>query len=386
MKTKKRIIQPYDFCVLLFCLWNLLLFFGRGLIDGEYDWTALTCLSVSVFYFALREMKRIGEKELIALLVICSVLCDLVLWHYMVNPALSFGVGFLIEDSRVLASFSLFVLCLASAGYCRRQKKGKQYLYMVMAVLGSLCLFVSGAVEAVYLGAVVFLLIPLLMKPSVGRIRRVLELICMYFGLLCFMPLADFWLNLFQVKLIFSLENSVYLYLVFSVTAVGFMNWWDNRRKEPKRLLREFQKICRYSIAGILIVLFFREGLRKGGTMVQCMQKYKAVGCVLLVVFLLVSGKRLYEKYLIKGSVRPVFGLVSMLYLIQSAFFPQQVVTSLGYITFLSTALQYKKREKRTEENGKKRTKISKMDRSDSDVVSVAATGDDIVCEGDRAG
>ena len=199
MKKVKRIVQSYDICVIIFGLWNLTLFFGRGLIDGEYDWTALTALALSVFYFALRELGRIENRQMDILLVVCSFLCEVILWHYIVDPEISFGLRFLIEERGTLASFSLFVLCLAAAGYCREQKKGKRYLYMVMAVLGSLCLFISCEVVAAYLGLVVFLLIPLLMKPTVGRIRKVMELICMYLGLLCFIPLTDFWLELFRV-------------------------------------------------------------------------------------------------------------------------------------------------------------------------------------------
>jgi len=365
----------------------MLLFFGRGLIEGEYDWTALTSLSVCVFYFALRELKKIRDRQLDILLIACSFFCEMVLWHSIVNPEISFGFGFLIEDGKTLASFSLFVLCLASAGYCRRQKKGKRYLYMVMAALGSLCLFISCEVVGIFLGGIIFLLIPLLMKPTVGRIRRAMELICMYLGLLSFMPLADFWLNLFRVELIYSLEGSVYLYLIFSVAAVGFMDWWDKRRGEPRRFIREFQKLCRYFIAGILIGLFFLKGFREDGTMMQCYRKYETAGCVLLVLFVLAAAERLYQKFILRGSRRPVFGLVSIVYLIQSAFFPQQVVTVIGYVTFLSTALQYKKREKRAEEDGKKKgTKISKMDHSDSDVISVAPAGEYTACESSGAG
>lgn len=383
MKKIKRIAQPYDICVIIFGLWNLVLFFGRGLIDGEYDWGALTALSLSVFYFALRELKRIGDKQLDMLLIACSFLCEVILWHDIVDPEISFGLGFLIEERGTLASFSLFVLCLAAVGYCRKQKKGKRYLYMVMAMLASLCLFISCEAAAVYLGLAVFLLIPLLMKATAGRIRRVMELICMYLGLLSFIPLADFWLGLFRVELIYTLENSVYLYLIFSVTAVGFLNWWDKRREEPKRLGKEFRKLCRYLLVGILAWLFLWDGYRENGTMAQCMGKYKAAGCVLLVVFILVAVKRLYEKYLKRESVRPVFGLVSFIYLMQSAFLPQQAVMSLGYLVFLSTALQYKKREKGTEENEKKRQKISKMDRVGNVGAPDISSGDCSACESD---
>lgn len=386
MKKGKRIIQPYDICVVIFGLWNMTLFFGRGLIDGEYDWSALTVLSLSVFYFALRELKRIGDRQLDILLIVCSFLCEMILWHYIVDPAISFGLGFLIEERGTLASFSLFILCLAATGYCRKQKRGKRYLYMVMAVLGSLCLFISGEATAVYLGATVFLLLPLMMRPTAGRIRRVMELICMYLGLLGFIPLADFWLGLFRVELIYTLEDSIYLYLIFSVAAVGFLNWWDKRREEQKRLIKEFRELCRYLLAGILTGLFLWDGYRGDGTMAQCMGKYGAAGCVLLVMFILAAAKRLYEKYLRRESVKPVFGVVSAVYLMQSAFLPQQAVMSLGYLVFLSTALQYKKREKGTAKYEKKRQKISKVDCVRDVGTPVVSAGDCPASEGDGTG
>ena len=146
-------------------------------------------------------------------------------------------------------------------------------------------------------------------------------------------------------NLIYALEDSVYLYLIFSVTAVGFLNWWDKRKEEPKRLIKEFRRLCRYMLAGLLTGLFLWDGYREYGIAAQCAGKYGAAGCVLLVVFLLAAAKRLYEKYLRRESVRPIFGLVSFIYLMQSVFLPQQAMMALAYLVFLSTALQYKVRE-----------------------------------------
>lgn len=329
--------------------------------------SAMTVLTLCLVYYLIRIRKEPVSKEAVFLFSISNaVISGMLLWHYVVMPEAPLPIQLLLENNAIL-SWLILMITVNVVGYCIYE--GKQIWYGANAVVGFFLLFIQKNVIAIGMVGVLFLLMLLVYMPTRRLIKSAMQMFFAYAFLLCNMSLITEYTELIKVEVSYDLEISVYMELLLAVFGVFFFHYWDKNTTEEdddRKLLPElrefFQKtVC---VVGIVAVVYgvavirgntailpelFGKIIEQGktgitsqiGSLEIVAQRYGTIGIIFVLYLYALLGYYLQMKKKPKVSRhQKLFRMVTAMFVLQSLFLTQTMVTLPIYLIFIITFLK----------------------------------------------
>lgn len=368
---KKRTWEKLDYLLGICLIWNILQIVTDCIKMASCKESNILNIILVILFF-LASMEKFSPIYLDTILICAFAVFTGLLWHFMIDASYTFGIQLLIKDEQALASFLLLINMIATGEYCRTDDKVKQRFYFIMSLTGYFLLFINRNVIGIVLMGVCFIIFLLAYEPHREFVKRVMQMAFVYFFLLSNMSLLVNYTTLIKVKCPYSVENGVYLDLIIALAGVFFFTYWDKLPEDEDRPLYELQNVMKWVLAGVCIILFllmamgkrldgmeglkgisvlqqFSTELRKyitkhNGTFYDVIGKHGIVGGIWLICTALVAIRKI-QRQMLRKMVHPQLTTIFIMYLIQSAFFSQQLVTAPIYTVLMAAALYGSSRE-----------------------------------------
>lgn len=369
---RKRLYR-IDICMILV----LLLSIGQTFLcmfQGKESRETYFLLSVCVLtYFAVSALSS-GNRELFKFfyLDIFLAACGIIYLELMIRlflfPKHLGVIGLLTQDQTFLRAFLLLSNVICVLQYCFNRNIKKDKWYFLTAFIGFFLQLVQKDIINILLMGVLFLIIPLLFLPTAELIRRNLIMAFLFFLVLSNMPLVTNNTNLLKTGVQFDIKNSMYLYLIITLAGIIVLSYWERIPKGipldyivMKRMQKIFLSIlelylvllaCICSadwpagmenrIGGDIFAALFNS-IKAGvsqidGTFGQMLGEYGLAGGVLSGMICVAIISRLRRSYR-RSSESALFTTIAIMYLIQSFFYKQQIVTTPIYVVLVTIAV-----------------------------------------------
>lgn len=385
---KKTIVRKRLYRIDLCMLAVLLLSVAQIILQtfqnqGNYELYLLLSVSVLAYFILSAEggAEYFLQIPLLDLfLLACSLIYVILLLHFFVFPMLSAPIGLLIDDAATLRAFLILSTTVSILQYCSNRNTTKDRLYLPIAVIGFFLLFLQKDLIGILLISILFLIIPLLFLPTAELIRRDLIMAFLFFFLLSNMSLITNYSKLLKIELQYDLKVSIYLDLFLSIAGVLIFSYWERVPKDialDRIVMKRLQKVFLFllRLGGILLAAIwcmgsldgvedrfgmgmlasFAQALKKAvtaadGTFGQVLLEYGILGLVLMTITFAIIISRLKKKHDC-GMESATLTVLAVMFMAQSFFYQQQVVTTPIYMVLVTFALFYKKK---TEEHNEK--------------------------------
>ena len=343
--------------------------FFSDLENQIYNWCILSFLLCFLYVYIHKKKEnqiRLFDGVIYAGIVVMGML----LFAYAGNKNGIAWIANLISDKAVVASWALLVSVVGVISYCFCQSKMKSRLYLLAATLSFLILSINHYCISIWLLLFVFLLIPIIFRPTAELIKRDMQMLFLFMFILSNLSLISNYTDFLLVDVSLSLESSVYLEMLLAVGGIVFFHFWDRlpegtdlNRISMLKLQKAFMwALCLTVIAFVGIVFggnswyelpdsmtgkviksaavpVIRE-LAQGRSGLSMIIEYQGiVGLVLLIGLFYLILRKMFGNYHRDKQVTTACIIVSVIFLIQLLFFmPSLNVMPIYYTFFLFSA------------------------------------------------
>lgn len=362
---KQRRPETLDCLLLIFLVWNILILAAECLQGKGCDETVFLFIASTAFFFLVSAgfgyPRRYRE-----FFTVCTALMLIV--RILSEP-----------DGQKTASFFLPAGLLAMSGYCETKDAWKRTFYMAAALADFFFLFSLHDAAAVLLMAAGIALYMIFRVPEKRFIQKSMQIAFSFFFLLANMSLIEGYILTGTQGSILSLEDSVYLELALSIAGVAFFSWWDKLPEDETAVYPAFTKTIQFILvcAGIICFMLLLPGgiaedaekrlgadallrmkgavqasmAQGGGTFWKMLERYGAAGCIWLACIVPVIAEKIRKKYK-SGRGDACLLAITVLYLLQSVFYGQQMASTPLYVLFAAMALHGNSERKVISQNG----------------------------------
>lgn len=347
--------QLVDLVVLVLLGWNLLSMIGKlfqdltlGAIDYQFE---VTCIVFSLLYFLFKENDELDDWyfDLIinsGLLVIISMLLC-----YLYDMQMMGIMSDIMNDSGKCASYLLLpcTVCVFRYNTCRDPRSS--LFYLLTATMGFFTLLINHNIISLWLMAIVFLAVPVLMKPTAEFVKRDMQLCFIFFFMMSNMGVLTNYTQLIQKELYISLEQSIYIDLLIAVGGVFFYLYWsqipegvDRDKLVMKKMRRGYASVL--LMIGIIFLSFVTGGDNwkglpdtKGTSMIKsfavplvdeiknsksawiyCIEK-SSIGILIILILITLLTGRVIKNYSHDKPLTGSFLIISLMIFIETFFF-----------------------------------------------------------------
>lgn len=369
-------IDFYMAAILLLSLGNI---FIRIFQDNrDYTFGLLVSISVLSFFTISAQEEYLNEftvfECLDLLLIVCAVIYVELIFHLTVFPQFFGMIDFLLQDKTIMRSFLVLSVSINILQFCCNKKKSKDSIYLILGSIGYFLLFLQQDILSILLISVLFLIIPLLFVPTAWLIKKSLILAFLFFFILGNMPLIINYTEILELDLQFDVMICIYADLLITIAGMVILLYWE---RIPKGfsidvvVMKKMQKMYMYilELCGILLVAFLFLGPLEGfdeqagleilnqfivylteaiketeGTFRQVFKEYGILGILLLAMLfreIIVVIKKRFDH----SMQSTVLTIITVVFIIQSFFYEQQVVTTPLYTFLITIALFQMKNE-----------------------------------------
>lgn len=327
----------------------------------------MTVLTLCLLYYLIRVRREPVDKDLIFLFSISNAIVSVMLLiHYVVNADLRLPIDMLLENNAIF-SWLILAITVNAVGYCIYE--GKEIWYGVNAVVGFFLLFIQKNVIAIGMMGVLLLLLPLVYMPTKRLIKNSMQMFFGYAFLLCNMSLLTGYTELIKVTVTYDLEISVYLELGLAIFGVFFFHYWDKyiSEEDDDRMLfpelREFFKkvLCVIAIVTVVFMAAMIRGntaiipeilgriieqgrvglVNQVGSFEAVAESFGGIGVGFLLYLYYTMMYCLIRRKKTKVSRhQKLFRIVTVMFLMQSLFLTQSMMTVSIYLVFVISFLK----------------------------------------------
>lgn len=370
-----------DVIVLILFGWNLLSIIGKlfqdpqkGAIDYRFQ---VMWIVLCILYFVFKGIRSFKDWYFDLILYAGLVVIAYMLFCYLCDMQMAERLPELMSDSGKTASYLLLPCMISVSRYCMCRDKIRSMFYLMTASVSFFTLFINHNIVSFWLMAIVFLAIPVLMRPTAELVKRDMQLFFVYLFMMSNMSLLVNYTELVQKELSFDLEHSVYLDLLLAVGGVFFFRYWDRIPEKADRerlVLRKMRRGYQFvlKLLGMIFFSFVLGGNRwkelpdsMGISMVknfavplideigtsrnawiQCMEKSSISSLILLILTALIIT-RLRKNHSYAKPLTGSFLLIAMIFLMQLFFFAPSVNVLPVYLLMLVMASFYQEERQR---------------------------------------
>ena len=364
-----------DVTVLVLFGWNLFSIIGqlfqdsqKGAIDYRFQ---VMWIVLCILYFIFKEIRSFKDWYFDLILYASLVMIGFMLFCYLCNMKMAEMLPEMMNYSGRAASYLLLPCAISVCRYCMCRDKIRSMFYLMTAVVSFFTLFINHNIFSLWLMTIVFIVIPVLMLPTVELVKRDMQLFFVYLFMMSNMSLLVNYTELVQKELSFDLEHSVYLDLLLAVGGVFFFRYWDRipekadrERLVLRKMRRGYQLVLK--LLGMIFFSLILGGNRwkelpdsMGTSMIKsfavplmdeigisrnawilCMEKSSISSLIVLILAALIIT-RLRKNHSYAKPLTGSFRLIAMIFLIQLFFFVPSVNVLSVYLLMLIMASFY---------------------------------------------
>ena len=281
------------------------------------------------------------------------------------------GVESLLNSSAKLIPSILLSCCIGSFLYITAGDIRKQRVYLAFTIVSMVVLFMYGDMVSFMILLIYLMLLQFLRKPVISFVKRNLILLFAFAFCASNTPLITY----FGVKGFsreFDLEYSIYIDIIIAVVGLFITSYWDKMPKDQDEdivTMPVFSLWFKRSIllvVGLLAVAFifgsrggslegtfvgkaisgFSKSLwnavnRSSGELWHVLSVYGVIGVVILLFLGFIILSRLYRALKDKdiSEISKGYIIISLVFLVQSFFYPFSSAATPAYLIFLGFAL-----------------------------------------------
>lgn len=300
------------------------------------------------------------------------------LYRYLCNSEFARPIGLIANDSSAIASYTLMICILSVWCYCRCGDRLHSLFYAGTAIIGFMVLIINNHILSIWIITGVFIAIPVLFRPTAELVRRDMQMLFIFCLLLSNMSLITNYTGIIQADLQLSLERSVYLDMIFAITAFFFFGYWeriprnvDLRKLVVVKMRRGYQLILRafgIIFAGFIIggdrwkqlpdgimlsavknfAIPLVESVKQSKSMfVTCLEHQGLIGTGMILIFLILMITKIQKNFSFDKPITGFFILISDVFLIQMLFWTPAINSLPIYFIFFLLAAFYKEDRER---------------------------------------
>lgn len=347
--------------------------------NKQYEFVYLTAVSIITYF--LFSAPVINHDKLFHLeyfdlyLAACMIIYAEILVRLLIFPNFEGFIGLLIRDADNMSAYLVLGTTVSIMSYCSNNIIKKDKLYLGMAAISFFLLASQKDLISILLISALFFIIPLFFLPTAELIKRNLIMAFLFFFILNNMPIITNYTNLLKFKLHYNILICIYLDVCSAIIGLMVFKYWDRIPKNvppDKILLNRLQKAFAFGfkLFGILLAGMLCMGTLEGfeerreigiisgyvnylyeelrmvdGTFGQVLEIYGIIGVILLAMTYAVCLSHLKKRY-IPNKKSAVLTIIAGMFLLQSFFFKQQIVTTPIYTVIMTFALFQEKNRK----------------------------------------
>ncbi len=324
---------------------------GHISFDGE------VFLFAMIGAFVLIASQKSFQKYYFDFLVYSGLLvAGMMLYHYLVGAELDNAVLLLTEKDEAAASYMILLGTTCVLQYCGCREKGKSIFYAASALVSFFVLFLSENRVGIGIMVFVFVLIPILFRPTVELVKRDMQLFFLYLFLLSNMSLIVNYTDIVRMKPAYDLQSSVYLELAMAVGGIVFFHFWERipEGADPDRLvLRRMRKGYQLLFRVLLILAAAALAGDADGRIMTGENVFRylyvrtgVAGVLLLVLLLAVVIEKLHRSYHPDKPVTTRLLILSGTFIVQLFFWEPMIQTLPIYMILVLYALYMKEKRR----------------------------------------
>lgn len=375
-----------DLAVLLLAVYSFIRIIYKILITNEESLEnfkyEMVFLSLVVLYFLILSRPVFKEIYFEILLYSALVVFALLLMKYFCGDGADAVAAILLKDKSGISSYTILVCIVGLRQYLMCRDKMRSFFYMGVLITGFLVLFVNQSRVSIWIMALIFVAIPLILRPTAELVKKDMTVFFVYLFMLCNMSLLTNYTDLLLVDVTYDLEQSVYLELLVALGGIFFFRYWDRipegvdlNRLVLRKMRRGYQfliKLMCIVFVGILLGGNNWNGLQDGfgmkavkgfavplvnevyqgkSTFYLCFEQFGVVGSLMLVsvcVFLITGLKKNFR---FDKPVTGILLLISGAFGLQLLFWKVSISTLPVYWIFTVLAVSYKEEKEKITSN-----------------------------------
>lgn len=291
------------------------------------------------------------------------------------------GINAMFSDSGMMASCFMLIGMIGVYGYCAGRDRLRSLFCFCVSGIAFFALFLNKNVVSLWLMAVYFLAVPVVLCPTAALVKRVMQMFFLYGFMLSNMSLLTEFTNVLYKEVSYAAELSVYLDLLLASGGIAFFRYWDRIpvNVDMERLvLRRMQKKYRFLLK-ITLILFFviilgaggwneltgKEGVgaellqllavplaeeagRGKGAFLYCVENTGVVSGIFAIFYALVLGERMRMNYREEKGLTSILILVSAVFLLQLLFWNPGIHNTVVYFFLSAAACFYQEEYRKT--------------------------------------
>lgn len=370
-----------DVSVVALLGWSLLCMIGKFFQSGEqrisgYQFQVI-CIILSLLYFLFKEVKAFQDWYFDLIIYAGLAVMGFMLFGYLFDMQMIKFLSDIMNDSGQAASYLLLPCVISVYRYCVCRDRARSVFYLLIAIVGFFTLLINRNIVSLWIMAVAFFLIPVVMRPTAELVKRDMQLCFAFFFMMSNMSLLTNYTQLIQKEINWSLEHSVYLDLLIAVGGVLFLGYWDKIPKEidqEKLILRRMRRgyIFVLKLMGIVFLSFvmgsgrWRELPDTVGTImvksfavslideikdskniwISCMEN-SSISALIILIFAGLLIRRLIRNHSFAKPLTGGFLIITIMFFMEIFFFVPCVSILPVYLLIVVMAAFYQEEKQR---------------------------------------
>lgn len=361
--------------VVIRIIYKIMITSEKNLISYEYE---MTILALSALYFLIISKPVLKEYYFDLFCYSSLVVFAFLLMKYFCGDGVDEVAAVLIKDKSGIASYTILVCITGLWQYLRCKDKLRSFFYIGVLVIGFLVLFVNQNRISIWIMAMVFLLVPLVQRPTAELIKKDMQIFFIFMFMLCNMSIFTSNTNLLLVDIHYDLEQSVYLELLVAIGAIFFFKYWDRipenvdlRKLVMRKMRRGYQFVFRLVcivFAGIVLggncwnslpdglgmaavkgfaIPLVNEIYQEKSTFYLCFEQFGVTGSLLILILCVLLVAEIRNKYRLDKPVTSMLGLIASVFLVQLLLIKVSVSILPVYWIFTVMAISYKEKKEK---------------------------------------
>lgn len=329
--------------------------------------TEASILTLIIVYFLISYINNIYAYffdilQISAIFVYCAVL-----YQFIGNEGFSKPIELLMSNSLNLTSYLILIITTSILLYCTCNEKRKTIYYFIMSAVGFCLLFINDNIISICIIAILFLIIPVIFIPTAKLIQRNMQLLYLFFLLMGIIGFIINYTDWVKKEISFNMMNGIYINLLLAIVVLCYHRYWKRiplNIDMNKSIMRRLQKVFIFLLKAVGIFFFliltvgnkiynlppvlgingiriFAEKLQlclssSNGTFYDVIERYGFVGCILLIIICIHMISALMKNHKKQNQFSVMLSVIAIVFLVQSIFFSQQLVTTPIYVILLT--------------------------------------------------